>query len=129
MKQALKLGAFLRETYVDDAAFLPPTLGSGSEPSFSSKFMSDSGEWGGTPPLSQRRSQCSLNLACWVPSPSHAASLRERDAVDHPVEPVTRVAVLLAAVMNQPTCLHVPREGCRASGFACTAIAVFFLFS
>ncbi len=44
MKQALQLGAFLRETYVERNSFLPPTLGSGSEPSFSSKFMSDSGE-------------------------------------------------------------------------------------
>lgn len=46
MKQALKLGSFLRETYVEGANFLPPTLGSGSEPSFSSKFMSDSGKRG-----------------------------------------------------------------------------------
>lgn len=44
MKQALQLGRFLRETYVESMGFLPPTLGSGSEPSFSSTFMSDSGE-------------------------------------------------------------------------------------
>lgn len=44
MGQALKLGTFLRETYVESTGFLPATLGSGSEPSFSSKFMSDSGE-------------------------------------------------------------------------------------
>lgn len=44
MKQGLKLGTFLRQTYVEGAGFLPATLGSGSEPSFSSKFMSDSGE-------------------------------------------------------------------------------------
>eukprot|EP00903_Cladosiphon_okamuranus_P009472 g9027.t1 len=44
MKQGLKLGSFLRETYVETTGFLPATLGSGSEPSFSSKFMSDSAE-------------------------------------------------------------------------------------
>ncbi|CAM9192384.1 unnamed protein product, partial [Hapterophycus canaliculatus] len=44
MKQALELGTFLRETYVESMDFLPPTLGSGIEASFSSKFMSDPAE-------------------------------------------------------------------------------------
>lgn len=55
MKQALKLGTYLREEYVESMDFLPPSLGNGSERSFSSKFMSDSGElrssmsWVGSP--------------------------------------------------------------------------------
>ncbi|CAM9864553.1 unnamed protein product [Pylaiella littoralis] len=44
MKQALKLGTYLREEYVESMDFLPPSLGNGSERSFSSKFMSDSAE-------------------------------------------------------------------------------------
>lgn len=44
MKQAAKLGAFLRETYVDSMQFLPPMLGGGSQDTFSSRFMSDPGE-------------------------------------------------------------------------------------
>lgn len=50
MQQALELGKFLRETYVDSMEFLPPDLGSGSQKSFSSRFMSDSGmsyQWTG----------------------------------------------------------------------------------
>ncbi|CAM9171583.1 unnamed protein product [Ectocarpus fasciculatus] len=41
MKQALKLGNFLRETYIESMDFLPPTLGNGSAPTFSSRLMSD----------------------------------------------------------------------------------------
>lgn len=44
MKQALELGKFLRETYVETLGFLPPTLGTRNEPGFSSAFMSDAGE-------------------------------------------------------------------------------------
>lgn len=45
MQQALKLGEFVRKTYVENLAFLPPTLGSGgSGGTYSSSFMSDSGE-------------------------------------------------------------------------------------
>eukprot|EP00752_Nemacystus_decipiens_P006639 g5969.t1 len=44
MEQGLKLGTFLRETYVERTGFLPATLGNGGDSSFSSKFMSDSAE-------------------------------------------------------------------------------------
>lgn len=43
MNQALKLGNFLRETYIESMDFLPPTLGSGCTPTFSSWLKSDSG--------------------------------------------------------------------------------------
>ncbi|CAN0450049.1 unnamed protein product, partial [Ectocarpus sp. 12 AP-2014] len=42
MNQALKLGNFLRETYIESMDFLPPTLGSGCTPTFSSWLKSDS---------------------------------------------------------------------------------------
>ncbi|CAN0058173.1 unnamed protein product, partial [Laminaria digitata] len=45
MQQALKLGEFVRKTYVESIGFLPPTLGSGgSNGTYSSRFMSDSGK-------------------------------------------------------------------------------------
>ena len=45
MQQALKLGEFVRRTYVESMGFLPPTLGSGgSNGTYSARFMSDSGE-------------------------------------------------------------------------------------
>ncbi|CAN0280332.1 unnamed protein product [Ectocarpus sp. 6 AP-2014] len=42
MNQALKLGNFLRGTYIESMDFLPPTLGSGCTPTFSSWLKSDS---------------------------------------------------------------------------------------
>ena len=43
MRQAYKLGVFIRKTYVESLSFLPPTLEDGRHEHFSSQFVSESG--------------------------------------------------------------------------------------
>lgn len=45
MQQALKLGEYVRKTYVESVNFMPPSLGSGgTNGTYSAWFMSDNGE-------------------------------------------------------------------------------------